>query len=391
MDAIKFTLTNESVFVIYEGKRYSVQASSPNFVPLKKALLEENWEEVPKHLTIGKSLESWAKGNFKVNGDNVSYKGENLPRDLNDRIVAMAAEGSDPTSLFKFWERLQKNPSMRSVEQLWRFLKHQNIPLTVEGKFLAYKGVRSDYKDQHTGTIDNSPGSVNRMPRNKISDDPREACHFGFHVGALDYARSFASQVVICEVDPEHVVCVPYDHSDQKMRICEYKVIGNYGGELPSTVAVADTEVDEFVETSEDDFEQDIDQEEVEEQEDDSDESSEEGMKEEEPKEGEDPFEVTHEDADKEQAKAAAAKKKEEKKEREKAKNSREKNPDKRAAKKGFGKFTKMGMDELIKQSIEDLRKYASNGLEIVGASKIPGGKTELIKRILKVRNGTNN
>ena len=52
------------------------------------------------------------------------------------------------------------------------------------------------------------------------------------HVGALAYAITFCSgggsRIVICEVDPENVVCVPYDCSQQKMRVCEYKVIGHH-------------------------------------------------------------------------------------------------------------------------------------------------------------------
>jgi hypothetical protein len=300
---------------------------------------------------------------------------------------------------------------MRSVEQLWNFLQHSNIPLTTNGTFYAYKGVKSDYKDAHSGTIDNSPGAVNKMPRNKISDDPQKDCHFGFHVGALEYARGFSSLVVVCEVDPEHVVCVPYHLSSQKMRVCEYKVVGNYGGPLPSIVIVPDTEVDEFVETDKDDYEKEPDQDKEEEEKEDEAAAEPDGDNEEEnddqdegdddkdtPSDGDDPFdhghpedakdplEVTNEDADRERVREEKKRKKAAKEERQKARETREVDPDKRAAKKGFENFTKMDMAKLMGQSLDDLRQYAGKGLDIVGASKIAGGKTELVKRILKVR-----
>lgn len=361
MNGIKYSMTGESITVIHKGKTYNVQKGSPNYTPLRKALMAEDEEEVQKHLTSGKSLEQWAKGEFKVVGEEITFRGELINHNIAHRIREMAAQGIDPSPLFKFWERLQKNPSMRSVMQLWDFLQHSNIPLTPEGKFLAYKGVRDDYKDSHSGKINNSPGSINRMPRNKISDDPKVECHFGFHVGALGYAKGFSQRVVVCEVDPEHVVCVPYDHSHQKMRVCEYKVIGNYGAPLPSTVVIPDTEVEDFVETDEDDFEKEKDAESTKE-------------------EGATPEKKKRTSAKQKEAKA------EKKAERDKAKAERVTRPVQVAEKKGFAEYNKMDVDGLMKLSIDELRQYAGKGLNIVGASKIPGGKTELVKKILKVR-----
>jgi hypothetical protein len=326
-----FTYTNESITVVWEGKPHVVKKGSPQFANLRTALMEENWEEAPKHLTVAKSISAWAKGKFTVKGDHFSFEGTELPADINNRIVEMATKGEDPTPLFKFWERLQRNPSKRSVDQLWPFLSHQGVPLTKEGTFLAYKGVNDNYTDKHTGTISNKPGIVNKMPRNKISDDPREACHEGFHVGALGYARSFASRVIICEVDPEHVVCVPYDESQQKMRVCEYKVVGNHNGEyLPSTTfaeSTIATKLDKAVEQEQ------------------------------------------------------------------KAKTPKEKKQARKALKKAgkqiakeWAALSKMDVTALLGQSLDTLRAYAGKGLKIVGASKIPGGKTALVSTIIDTR-----
>jgi hypothetical protein len=58
----------------------------------------------------------------------------------------------------------------------------------------------------------------------------------------------------------------------------------------------------------------------------------------------------------------------------------------KRRSKRGYAKYDKMGLEDLLKQNIETLRLYANKGLQIVGASKIPGGKVALVSRILEVR-----
>jgi len=360
MNPPAYLITRESITVIWQGKPHVVQKGSPQFNNLRAAIIEERWEDVPRHLTVRKSLQTWAKGEFTIDesGETVFYRGESLPRDINARICEMASAGEDPTPLLNFWERLQRNPSFRSVEQLFPFLNHKGIPITPDGCFLAYKGVNNNYTDCHTGEVDNRPGTKHEMPRNKISDDPEHACHYGYHVGAERYAKGFGSRMVICKIDPEHVVCVPYDSSKEKMRVCKYEVIGNYGDTLPSTTyndkedpatssphRAHDCVSDDSgkCEVCGEELETDIEEDEG----------------------------NLVDDADLPP---------------EETESSEEDEEEKRKAKKGFSKFDKMGFEDLAKQSIEALRKYAGKGLQIVGASKIPGGKPALIATILKVR-----
>ena len=355
-----------------------MQKTAPNFQPLRQAILEENWGAVPNHLTVSKSLKEWAQGKFTLVGEEFHFEGKSLPRELNRRIISMASKGDDPKPLFLFWEKLQKNPSWRSVQQLWPFLEHQGIPLTEDGCFLAYKSVKSDYKDVHSGRFDNSPGAINEMPRNQISDDPKEACHEGFHVGALGYAKTFhpGGRMVVCKVDPADVVCVPYDESAQKMRVCRYEVIGNHNGiQLPSTVFKEDTY------SSYDDGETDRDDED-------------DLIKGDEPTDNEEPeFDPDYDEesdplAEEEpvEAKNYYLNEQHELPKEKPGKKVLDINTAKRKSKKGFAKLDKMGMDELLKRSIDELRQYATKGLQIVGASKIPGGKVALVSKILEVR-----
>jgi len=242
MTAPSYNITNESVTVILDGRTHTVRKDEANFQDIVNAIMSAAWDDLPPMLVKGIAMEEWLKGlnfTYKPERHALFFKGEQLPEALNRRIVATADEGNDPTPLMRFWEKLQQNPSFRSVNQLWGFLDQKGIPLDEDGNILAYKAVKRDYTDCHSGTFDNSPGSVNEMPRNKISDDPQVACHEGFHVGALSYAKSFGptdKRMIICKVSPADVVCVPYDSSQQKMRVCKYEVIGNHGSEMPSTV-----------------------------------------------------------------------------------------------------------------------------------------------------------
>jgi hypothetical protein len=358
-----YTITNESISIVWEGKPHVVKKGTSNFTGLRDAIMLEEWDTIPNFLSITKALSNWAKGDFSVDGNTVKYKGEELPSSLNKRILQMVSEGQDPAIFCKFWERLQKNPSFRSVGQLWGFLEHENLPLTSDGHFLAYKSVRTDYRDHHSGQFDNHPGVINEMPRNKISDDPDLTCHDGFHVGAYDYASQTWSnaRIVICKVDPENVVCVPKDSSKQKMRVCKYEVIGNYGDKMPSTV-IEDADIDTTPEEGADDFE------------DNDDDSVEEIRPTEEDSDEELPFVVGQPESVGGAATPVAVP----------AIPTEEKA--KKEQKRKKHKFDELGVDKLMEKPIDELRQYAGKTLQIVGASKIPGGKTALVSRICDVR-----
>lgn len=353
--SLSYVLTNESINLVWEGKNLSIPRSAPNYQGLKKALVEERWSDVPKHLTVEETVKGWSKGKFKMEGSRVLCDGVELPAKLGRRISEMAGKGESVQSLLNFWERLQKNPSYRSLNFLWDFLETKDIPLTPDGCFLAYKSVTYDYLDHYSRRFTNRPGTTNKMIRNQISDDENVECAPGFHVGSLNYAQTVmgAGHIVICKVAPENVVSVPRDYSGQKMRVCEYTVVGNHGGPLSSTVMEE--------ETPHDIPEKKADSEPV--------------VKEKKP------LRPKH-------AKKAEKLKKNEKKAAKNPKDGVKKEEPKKPAEGGrdWSSFKKMNLAELMNQSLQDLRDYAFRGCAIVGASKIPGGKTALVTKITQVR-----
>lgn len=318
-----YVITNDTVVVTVDGKSYSARKGAPNYLPLRRALDDEDLAGVLSNLTVRKTVRDWAKGRFSVDdaGTKVLMDGYELPQGLNERILATIAEGHSPEAFLNFWERLQKNPSWNSVQQLFRFLDRAGIPLEKEGTFLAYKGVRADFKDKYTGKFDNRPGCRNSMPRNHVSDDPTKDCSFGFHVGSESYAKGYAGvggKMVICRVAPEDVVSVPHDCDSQKVRVCDYTVVGHYGDKLSDTVDVVSSDdvagsYEELASLMVNNGDTNLD------------------------------------------------------------------DPDQLAILMG------MQPDQLTEQPIEVLRKFAGQ-LGIVGASKIRGGKHALVARIVEVR-----
>jgi hypothetical protein len=262
MPTPSYTITNDNITVVVDGRVVTVRRGAVNFDAARNAVLNEQWDGIERILVPGHAVERWLGNGFAFVNGHITYGDDRVDARLSDRLVRMAESGDDPTAWMKFWRRLQNNPSMRSVEQLYGFLANKGIPIDAEGYILAYKSIRPDWKDHHTGTCDNSVGNVLQMPRNKISDDPGQACHYGYHVGALEYASTFggsgdAIRIIICRVDPADVVCVPYDSSMQKVRVCKYEVVAEHGGRTHMSdtyedVRPEDTDIEEADEGVED-------------------------------------------------------------------------------------------------------------------------------------------
>lgn len=246
MQPIPYSLSNDVLTVTVDGTPKFVRKGASEFDALRDALIKEDWDTAHSLLKPGggvaKYLADHGLTQFEMRDGALYLNGERVHQNIQARFDRMAAAGEDPTPVLRFYERLQQNPSKRSVDQLFDFLQHLGLPFEADGHFLAYKGVNDDLTDKHTGRIFNTPGAVIQINRNLVSDDPRTPCHEGLHVGAHGYASSFASTTITVRVDPKNVVCVPYDESSQKMRVCEYEVVGYHSGELMpnNTIPAAD-------------------------------------------------------------------------------------------------------------------------------------------------------
>ncbi|KWU24760.1 hypothetical protein [Burkholderia cenocepacia] len=164
-----------------------------------------------------------------LSGGLILYKGSPINRVLNDRMVQMLDEGFDLTPMNNFLANLMDNTDAEICEELYPFIEVGKNTLTEDGCFLAYKAVRADFKDIHSGKFDNSIGQVLEMPRNKVDPNRDRTCSYGFHVCSFEYLPHFANangHVMVCKVNPKDVVAIPADYNNTKMRVCRYEVIG---------------------------------------------------------------------------------------------------------------------------------------------------------------------
>jgi hypothetical protein len=225
--------TDGFLTVVVDGKQHTILASNPAFASAVSAFQIKDFDALMLALDPSrKFLNLYAKyEQIEVKDGSVFVDGDVIQSVVADRIINYLADGIDCLPIFKFITRLQLNPSKRAVDELYTFLEHKNLPYTESGTFLAYKAVRNDFTDKHSGKFFNGVGEVLSMPRNKVDDDKNVGCSYGFHAGTLKYASEFAcgsDKMVLVEIDPADVVSIPTDCEFQKLRTCRYKVVAEY-------------------------------------------------------------------------------------------------------------------------------------------------------------------
>lgn len=168
---------------------------------------------------------------IEIHETTVTRDGEPLHTYLQRKIIETVNAGLSVEPWKLFVEREASNPSLKSRHELALFMDKSGLPMTPDGKFLAYKRVRDDYTDTHTGTFDNSIGRVVNMPggRSNVDDDRNRTCSTGLHFCSQGYLKNFYSgsgRIVILEIDPADVVSIPSDYNNTKGRCWRYTVVG---------------------------------------------------------------------------------------------------------------------------------------------------------------------
>jgi len=231
---IPYILTDNSLTVVVNGKAHTMDSTNPAFTQAVEALKSEDTDKLEQMFDTSKAVENYIDGSIAVQDGVVRYQGHEVHNHVVERILDFMRGGLPYKPLVKFLEKLMANPSRRAVNELYTFLEHKAMPLTPDGNFLAYKGVKSDFTDWHSGQFSNDVGAVNEMPRNFVCDDADIGCSDGFHAGSLDYAESFGrgGNLMVVEINPADVVSVPTDCDCQKLRTCKYKVVSLFKRKL---------------------------------------------------------------------------------------------------------------------------------------------------------------
>ena len=221
-----YIIQGNNVVVVIDNKPHTINKSHVTYQRVVNAIKAGDWDTVKDIIEPKKVVLDYGKGHVSVQGETLFWKGEELHTSLSVRMIQMLQDGFPVEPMVAFMENLMLNPSKRAVTELYGFLEKNSLPITPDGYFLAYKKVRYDYKDCHSGTMDNSVGQVVEMERNSVDDDKDRTCSTGLHFCSRDYLNHFGGErLVIVKVNPRDVVSIPSDYNGAKGRACRYEVV----------------------------------------------------------------------------------------------------------------------------------------------------------------------
>ena len=236
MAKFSYTVTEANIIVLVDGLLIKIPKTHSGYRDLAQHLQgDEHDAETIKTLADKRAaLARLTAGQVTVMGSTVYYRGAPIRSALSDRLVKLTDEGFDATPWALFMDKVMQNPSENSKERLFQFLERWDAPLTPDGDFIAFKGVRDDYSSTRTdpegNKVYNRPGDVVKMDRDQVVEDPDITCASGLHACASHYLDSFwgtQNKVLALAINPRDVVSIPIDYNLSKMRVCRYEVIGD--------------------------------------------------------------------------------------------------------------------------------------------------------------------
>lgn len=243
-----YILRGDSLTIMINNRQHSLKKGThPNFDKVIETIKAGEWDKVEDLVDLTKPIQKVLTNSqhghgIEVKDGDVYYNGKPFHNALSKRLLDMIRQGFPVEPLCAFLENLKQNPSKRAVDQLYGFLEKNNLPITPDGHFLAYKRVRGNFMDIHSGKFDNSPGKVCEMPRNEVDEDPDQTCSTGLHFCSLEYLPHFGAsadnRVVILKINPRDVVSIPSDYNNAKGRACRYEVVAEHGSAQGKTTDV---------------------------------------------------------------------------------------------------------------------------------------------------------
>ena len=226
-----FIATDKSITITSGLESTTIDFSHPRFTEAMNVLLNtRDASEAIKLVNLEKEVKTYFEHkDIKVIGGEVLYKDRTIHSSLTKRIIKSLDNNEPFMKYIMFMENLMQNPSNKATLRLFDFLEANDIEITDDGYFIAFKRVGSDFTDLYTGKMLNAPGEVLQVDRNTVDEDDNRTCSTGLHVCSKSYLPHFGCnarhKIVRCKVNPCNVVSIPVDYDNAKMRTCGYVVI----------------------------------------------------------------------------------------------------------------------------------------------------------------------
>jgi hypothetical protein len=229
-----YIITDNGIVLIHNGQHYTASNDHSKFAEIRDALVNEQYDLAVTIMNVREAVKQFLTTDekFTLENDLIVLDGRAFSDAVTDKVLRMVESGNKAQPLFNFLENVRSNPSKSAQDELLLFCVANGFMISDDGCIIAYKSVRGDYTDLHSGTIRNAVGDKVSMERNDVDDNRNVTCSDGLHFAAYGYASTWAGPIdgvdrklMLMKVHPRDVVSIPIDYNNQKGRCCYYEVV----------------------------------------------------------------------------------------------------------------------------------------------------------------------
>jgi hypothetical protein len=231
---------------VVADKAYSITTADARYAKAVEFVKAKDWSNFFLLLDKPAAIARYTKGLVSVYNDEVHYNGKPVHGVIVERILQFVNEGFSFEPLVAFLNNLYLNTDENVREKLYLFLENNQLAITDDGGFLAFKLVREDGSPiYHSGTFYDGLGNlvsqyevgkVFTFPRECIVKTTGECSTEGLYVGNRQYWNNQFNadndytgegRMLIVKVMPQDVCNIP--HADAtKIVVCKLDVIDEY-------------------------------------------------------------------------------------------------------------------------------------------------------------------
>lgn len=235
MITLSIAETNKTITIRGERKNFTIKKTDERYKLIQEILKNpnsENWQ-IYKIIDPRFTIKTHISEMFDIDeAGNCIIDNVKIPESIGTRIIKGIKLGEPINHIIRLWNNIMDNPDPRARSDLYKYLIHNEHPITPDGCFIAYRKVKRSTEDPNklvdsrTKSFDNSPGKTVTMKREECDSDPNVTCSRGLHAASWVYIPGYPGDVVInIKVNPKDVVAIPVDYDERKLRCCEFKVL----------------------------------------------------------------------------------------------------------------------------------------------------------------------
>lgn len=224
-------VTECGISLLLDNEHYVIPKDHINYDKIRVALERKEYDSLRGLVDVSGTVRDWVSRypDLSIVSGQIAVNGEPFENSVSQKVFSMIEAGNEAGPLVNFLRKVRMNPSSTARKELLLFCVANGFMIHEDGDILAYKSVREDYTDIHSGTFVNTVGTVNVMNRGQVDDDRTITCSHGLHFAAFDYASTWAGSsgrhLMVMKIHPKDVVSIPNDYNDQKGRCCRYEVV----------------------------------------------------------------------------------------------------------------------------------------------------------------------